>query len=103
MPTEIPATSPVVVPAGASVTYDKWYLTQLVAKIDPTAAPVIVQLRRSAVVNDQPVLMPAKTEDASVSFTVDIWKEMASTPELAAAIEAVLQAVVAYATKKHLL
>ncbi len=103
MATEIPATNPVVVPAEGSVTYDKWYLTQLIAKVSPDAAPTIVTLRRSAVVNGQPVLMPNTSENATVSFTLDVWKELATTPQLAAALEAVLVAVTAYATKKKLL
>ncbi len=98
---EIIATEPVVVPGSTEITYDKWFLTQLVAKISPEKAFTVVHLNRSAVVDGKTVLMSGKNSD--ISFTLDVWKEMVETPELAAAMEIVLNAVVAYATKKKLL
>ena len=100
---DINATKPVVVPATTSVSFDKWFLTQLLVKANPDSAPVFVDLHRSAVADGKVVLMPGRGEDSSVSFKFDLWKEVANTPELAAAMDAVLNAVVAYGTKNKLL
>jgi len=98
---DIKASKPVTVAATGEVVYDHWFLTQLIAKVSPEKAFTIVHLNRSAVVDGKHVLMDGK--DAEVSFTLDVWKEMTATPELAAAMEAVTTAVLAYATKKNLL
>lgn len=99
---EIIATEPVVTPAEASVTYDKWFLTKMVSNVSPDRGTIIVNLRRSAIVDGKTVLMP-KSDNSDVSFNVDLYSEIPNTPELAAAMEAVLTAVVAYGTKKKLL
>jgi len=98
----IVATNPVVVPGTSQVTYDQWYLSQLILKADATKAFTVVHLTRSATVDGQTVLMPPG-QNSEVSFTLDVMKEMANTPELGTAMEAVLAAVVAYGTKKNLL
>ncbi len=99
----ISASVPVVEPAIGSVTYDQWFLTQLICKADPTSAPTIVHLRRAATVDGKTVLMPNISEDAEVSFSIDIFKEMVNTPSLAVALAAVQSAVIDVATKKKLL
>lgn len=99
---DIIASEPVVVPGSNEVTYDKWFLTQLISKVSPTKAFTVVHLSRAATVDGKTVLMPNSGKN-EVSFTLDIWKEMQDTPELATAMEAVLGAVVAYATKKNLI
>ena len=100
---DIIATEPVVAPAVGSITYDKWFMTQLVANINPTSCKANVHLRRANINGGTTTLMAGNTESAEVAFTVDVFKEMAGTPELAAAIEAIKTAVIAYATKKNLL
>lgn len=99
---DISATNPVVVPASGTMTYDKWYLTQLLGKIDPEHAMLTVHLNRAALVDGQWNLMP-RSQNSEISFTLDAWKEISSTPEIAAAINSIVSAVVAYATKKNLL
>lgn len=98
---DIIATNPVVVPAEGSVTYNKWYLTKLIGDINPNKAQLSITLNRAALKGDNMLLMDGKGSKSS--FTLDIWKEMSETPEIATAIQAVLTAVVAYATKKNLL
>lgn len=100
---EIVASSPVVVPGTSEVTYNKWYMTQLVVKATPDKVFTIVHLNRSAEVDGKTVLMPGNKKDSEVSFSLDVLKEIPSTPELAAAMEAVVNAVIVYATKKDLL
>ncbi len=100
---DISATTPVSEPSKPAITYDKWFLTQLIVKSSPDSCPSIVHLRRSAVVDGKTVLMPNTTEDSEVSFNLDVFKEMGATPELATALNSVLTAVVAYGTKKKLL
>jgi hypothetical protein len=100
---DINASEPVVVPGTSGVTYDKWFLTQLISKVSPARANTIVHLTRAGTVDGKTVLMPADGDKSEVSFSVDIWKAMGETPELATAMEAVLNAVVVYATKKKLL
>lgn len=101
---DIIATKPVTAPAVGSVTYDKWFMTQIIGKFDGSSGPTVVRLRRAAKNQDGSWnLMPNTTEDAEVSFTVDVFKEMANTPELAAAMASVMSAVTAYASKKNLL
>lgn len=100
---DINASSPVVVEGSSSVTYDKWFLSQLIAKINPDKAFTVVHLTRSATVDGKTVLMPKSRNESEVSFTLDVWKEMQDTPELAAAMDAVLTAVLAYANKKKLI
>lgn len=99
----IPATNPVVAPAVGTVTYDKWFLTQLIVKASPTAAPAIVHLRRAAVdTNGNSVLMPAGA-GSEISFTIDIFQQMQAFPALETAMNSVLEAVVAYASANKLL
>jgi len=98
----INATTPVSTPAVTEVTYNEWFLTQLIIKADAGKAFTIVHLTRSATVNGQTVLMPSG-QNSEVSFTLDLFKEAANTPELGTAMAAVLSAVEAYATKQKLL
>jgi len=97
----ISASKSVSVAATSAVTYDQWFLTQLIVKSTPDKAFTVVHLNRSATVDGKSVLMEGN--DAEVSFTLDIWKEMATTPELQTAMAAVLTAVEAYAQKKNLI
>ncbi len=99
---DINATTPVVAPAVGSVTFDKWFMTQIIGKIDDKKAPVTISLRRAAKTESGWDLMPVD-KNSDVTFTVDVFKESVNTPELAAAMEAVLNAVIAYGTKKGLL
>jgi hypothetical protein len=99
----IPATNPVVAPAVGSVTYDKWFMTQLIIKASPTNAPAIVHLHRSAVDGNGVTTLMPNGPGAEISFNVDIWQQMQAFPQLETAMEAVLAAVVAYATAKKLL
>ena len=97
----IQASNPVVVPGTSETTFDQWYMTQLIVKASPEKVFTVVHLNRSASVDGQVVLMDGKNSDTT--FSLDILKEMAGTPELAAAMEAVTSAVIAYATKKNLI
>jgi len=101
--TDIAATAPVTTPAVPSMVYDKWYMTQLTGKFDATSGKTIVNLRRANKTGDVWTLMPNDSHTAEVNFSLDIFKEMATTPELATAFASVLAAVTAYATKKSLL
>ena len=99
----IPATNPVVAPSVGSVTYDKWFMTQLIVKASPTAAPTIVHLRRASTdSNGVTTLMPAGP-GSEISFTVDIFQQLQAFPALETAMGAVLEGVLAYASAKKLL
>ena len=100
---EIIATKPVTTAAVPEMVYDKWFMTQLTGKFDATTGKTIVNLRRANKTGDVWTLMPNDSHTSEVSFSLDIFKEMATTPELATAFGAVLTAVTAYATKKNLL
>ncbi len=100
---DIIATNPVTEPATGSVTFDKWFMTQLIAKLDPISGKTIVHLKRAAKTTGGWVLMDSDADTSEVVFSLDIFHEALTTPELATAIDAVTTAVVAYATKKHLL
>lgn len=97
----IQASTPVTVPGTQQVVFDQWYLSQLIMKADANKAFTVIHLNRSATVDGKTVLMDGR--DADKSFTLDLFKEMADTPELATAIQAVQAAVLAYATKKNLI
>lgn len=101
--TDMIATNPVTAPAVPSIVYDKWYLTQLTGKFDVKNGRTIVTLNRANLTNGQWTLMPTSEKASEVSFTLDLYKEMQNTPELASAFQSVLAAVTAYATKKSLL
>ncbi len=100
---DIVASAPVTAPAVGSIVYDKWFLTKLTGKIDATKAPLILTLQRAAKTDTGWLLMPVVDEKSEVSFKVDIYKEAATTPEIAAAMEAFKAAIIAYATKNKLL
>lgn len=104
MSTIIPATNPIVSPAVGSITYNQWYLTQLIVKATPTTCPAIVHLRRAATDPNTGVisLMP-NGPGAEVSFTVDIFQQLSPLPAFATAMNAVLEVVLQYATAKKLL
>ena len=99
---DINATNPVVVPAQNAITYDKWYLTQLVCQLSPTAGPTTVTLNRATNASGSWVLMP-RGQGSSVTFNLDLLKEAQQVPEVASAMDAVTAAVVAYASSKNLL
>lgn len=99
----IPASNPVVAPAVGSVTYNQWYLTQLIIKSSPTACPAIVHLRRSAKDGDGNTILMPNGPGAEISFTVDIFQQLQAFPSLETAMESVLTAVIAYATDKKLI
>jgi hypothetical protein len=99
----IPATNPVVAPAVGSVTYDQWFLTQIILKATPTSAPTIVHLHRSATdANGNVTLMP-NGPGAEIAFTVDIYQQLQAFPSLETAMGSVVQAIIDYATAKNLL
>jgi hypothetical protein len=99
----IPASNPVVAPAIGSVTYNEWYLTQLIIKSNPTSCPAIVHLHRSAKdSNGNTILMP-NGPGAEISFSVDIFQQLQAFPSLETAMESVLTAVITYANAKKLI
>lgn len=100
---DIIATKPVTAVAVPSMVYDKWYMTQLSGKFDATNGKTIVQLQRANKTGNVWTLMPNDTHGSEITFSLDVFKEMATTPELATAFAAVLEAVTVYATKKNLL
>ena len=98
----IEAKIPITVPGTEQVTYDQWFLSQLIIKAEPGKASTVVELTRSTTVDGNSVLMP-RGEGAKVSFTLDAYKEIANTPEMAVAMKAVFDAVFAYANKNNLI
>ena len=100
---DIAATTPVTAPAVASMVFDKWFMTQMVGKYSPTTGPTIITLQRANLTNGVWTMMPNTSPDATVTFNLDVFKEMATNPLLATAFEAVLTAVNSYATAKHLI
>ena len=99
----IPATSPVVAPAAPSVTYNSWALTELIVEASVHSAPTNVILRRCGLDSSgNTVLMPLGP-NATTTFNLDIIKEAATTPDLGAAMGAVLSAIIEWATAKNLL
>lgn len=101
---DINASAPVTAPAVGSLTYDKWIVTKLVANIGLEKSPLMVKLNRAAKTADGWKLMPDTAEgNESITFNLDVYKEAAGTPEVAAAIEAITSAVIAYGTKKKLI
>jgi hypothetical protein len=104
MATVIPASNPIVSPAVGSVTYNEWYLTQLIVKATPTTCPTIVHLHRASTDPTTGVvtLMP-NGPGADISFTVDIFQQLTTYPAFGVALNAVLDAVLTYATAKNLL
>jgi len=108
MTTVIAATKPAVSQAVAAVTYDKWFVTQIVGKFTPTSGLTTISLQRAAQNTDGSwTLMPNNTPGASVTFNVDIIKEITSGDSDAAlmqtAYDAVVAAVSAYATAQKLI
>lgn len=100
----ISATAPVTAPAVPSMVFDKWFMTQMVGKFNTTAGPTIVTLQRANLTNGVWTLMPNNSPEATVTFNLDIFKEMAKGNEkLAAAFNAVVDAIDDYATDKKLL
>ena len=76
----ISATTPVVTQPTPGITYDSWFITQLVGKFSPSSAPTIVTLTRASQNSDGSwTLMPNTTPNSTVTFNVDILKEMSST------------------------
>jgi hypothetical protein len=101
---DIIASAPVTQPAVGSMVYDKWFMTQLVGKFGPEKGPTIVTLQRANLTNGVWTLMPNTTPEATVTFNVDIFKEMTNgNATLASAFNAVVEAIDAYATSKKLL
>jgi hypothetical protein len=103
----IPATNPVTVPATGSVTYNFWFLTQLITKVSPDKAPITVHLTRAAQdAQGNWTLMP-RASGSEISFTLDMWNEMANDPTIgpliSAAMDSITAAVVAYGQSKNLL
>lgn len=100
----ITATTPVTTPAVSSVVYDQWYITQIIGKFDGTKGPTIVTLQRANTTNGVVTLMPITTPDATVSFTIDILKEIANgNANLSTAFPSVVAAIEAYGSEKKLL
>src|SRR4051812_20952795 len=99
----ISASAPVTVAGTSSIDYNEWFMTQLIIKANADKAFTIVHLNRSATIDGKTVLMPSSEDKSEISFTLDIFKEMTNTPELATAMGVVLAAVQAYAAKKNLL
>jgi hypothetical protein len=100
----IAATTPVTAPAVASMVFDKWFMTQMVGKYSSTTGPTIVTLQRANLTDGVWTLMPNTTPDATVTFNLDVFKEIAGgNTALATAFEAVVTAIDNYATAKKLL
>lgn len=99
----ITATTPVAAPAINSIIYDKWMVVKIITNIGIEKAPLIVTLQRAAETPTGWALMPNQSRNAQVTFNVDIYKEMANTPELKIAVDAVTSAVVAYGIKANIL
>jgi hypothetical protein len=97
----IRASNPVSVPGTSEVTFDQWYVSQLIMKANAERAFTVVHLNRSATVDGKTVLMDGPGSE--LSFTLDFFKEMGDTPEIKTAMDAILTAVLAYGTKKKLL
>ncbi len=100
---DINATKPVTAPAVPAMVFDKWFMTQIIGKFDATSGQTNVRLRRANKTGDTWTLMPNDTKDAEVSFSLDIFKEMAKNPSMAAGMNAVIEAVTSYANQKNLL
>jgi hypothetical protein len=99
----ISASQPVAAPAVSGINYDKWFVTQFLAKLDGTKAKTSIHLQRANLDNGV-VLMPESEDGSSgIAINLDMMKEMADTPELGALMDAINAAVLAYATKKNLL
>ena len=100
----IPATTPVVSPASEAITYDKWYLTQVVMKSTPTTCPTVITLTRaSQAVDGSWTLMPS-SQNSSITFNVDIFSDIKSgDTAMGSAMESFVAAISAYATAKKLL
>lgn len=100
----ITATTPVTAPAAPSMVYDQWYVTQIIGKYDGKSGPTIITLQRANITNNVVTLMPNTTPDATVTFNLDIMKEIAGgNTTLATAFTSIVAAVDAYATTKKLL
>jgi hypothetical protein len=108
MATIIPATNPLVSPAVGSTTYNAWYMTQLIVKADLTSCSATVHLHMAATTTDPTTnvetvtaLMP-QGRGAEISFRVDVFQQLSAYPAFGTALEAVQQAVLAYAQANKL-
>ncbi len=95
----INATAPAVVPAIGEKVFDQWSIKRFVFDLDQWSVRVV--LNRSRMVDGKNELMVGA--DAQKVVVVDLSEDMAETPEVPAAMNAVLGAVVAYCTKHNML
>jgi hypothetical protein len=78
-------------------------MTQLILKATPTTCPAIVHLHRSSTDSNGNVTLMPNGPGAEISFTLDVFQQMTAFPALNVAMEAVVAAIVAYATAKKLI
>jgi hypothetical protein len=90
----IPATTPVVVPPGPQLTYDRWWLTNLMVNAGDPNKPVSVMaaLKRQATLPDGTKQLHPQAVTLSVP---DVFAQAEKTPEVAAAISQLLAAITA--------
>lgn len=98
------ATKSVTAAATSEMVFDQWYVTQIIGKFNGTTGPTIITLQRANVTNNVVTLMPNTSPDATVTFNLDIMKEIAGgNTTLATAFNSIVAAIDAYATTKKLL
>lgn len=97
----IPASTPVSQPATEALVFDKWFLSELMVHATPDKAPLRVVLKRANLTNETWTLMsgPGSTN----LITLDVWQEAANSPDIANALGAIMNAIIAYGTAKKLL
>jgi hypothetical protein len=99
------ATKPVSQEAVSSLVYDQWYVTQIVGRFDGKKGNTVVTLQRANIGTDGTVtLMPNNDPNATVSFNLDVLKEIANgNAAMGTAFASIVAAVEDYATSKKLL
>ncbi len=99
----ITATKPHSAPAVSAMVFDQWYVTQIVGKFDGTKGPTIVTMQKANLTNGIWTLMPNTTPDASVTFNLDVLKEIEKgNVTMGTAFTATVAAIGAYAVDKKL-
>ncbi len=94
----IPATTPVTPP---TMTFDKWFLTGLTIRADTNKAPVVASLTRANLTNGVWTLMTGP--GSSKVIMLDAYQQAALLPDVNTAMNAIVQAVITYATAQKLL
>lgn len=99
----IPATTPVVAPPAPSITYDRWFCSQIISKFTAGKNMFTCHLRRATKIDGIWVLAPV-SKDSDVSFTVDPFDPAFVTahPEIRAALIPLFEAFHTYAAAEKL-